>query len=464
MSRNTTLLVSISNEVLGFDSIKELYANDEDFGNIWMELETKKHRGEFILLDDNLFKHNRLCIPQTSLRSQLIKQVHAGGLSAHLGRDKTIASVESQFYWPQLKRDVGAFVKRCVVCEEGKGKARNTCLYMSLPIPESPWVDISMDFVLGLPLTQWGVDSMFFVVDRFFKMTHFIPCKKTSDVAHIERLLFQEVVRLHGVSNLITSHQDSKFLAHFLLTIWRRLGTSINFSSTAHPQTDGQTEVVNRILGNMICCLYGGKPELWDVSLAQTEFAYSSAVHSSTGFSPFEVVYKTSPRHVVELVDLPGKKNVQANRTVKEVHATHEVVRANITEVNSQYKIAADKHHRKKLFQVGDEVMVFLRKERVLVGTYSKLQPKKYGPYKIQPKINDNDYVVDLPNTMSISKAFNVLGIYEFHSVDMNEGKHSRTSSSKKRGNDEDMIQELIEEYMDMIQERDKSKCTAKNK
>ncbi|GKE73226.1 RNA-directed DNA polymerase, partial [Tanacetum coccineum] len=283
------------------------------------------------------------------------------------------------------------------------------------------------------------------------------------DAAHIARLFFQEVVRLHGGPKSITSNRDSKFLAHFLLTLWRRLGTSLNFSCTAHPQTDGQTEVVNRTLGNMIGCLCGKKSKLWDVSLAQAEFAYNSTVHSSTRFSPLEVMYKTYPRHVVDLVDLPGKTNIQANRMVEEVQATHEVVQANITEANAKYKIAADKHRRKKLFQVGDEVMVFLRRERFPVETYSKLQPKKYGPYKVLRKINDNAYVVDLPNTMSISKTFNVSDIYEFHSEDVNEGKHSRTSSSKGRGNDKDMIQKLAEEYMDHL-EHGKSKGIAKNK
>ncbi|GJZ83658.1 RNA-directed DNA polymerase [Tanacetum coccineum] len=133
----------------------------------------------------------------------------------------------------------------------------------------------------------------------------------------------------------------------------------------------------------MIRCLCGEKPKLWDVSLAQAKFAYNSAVHSSTRCSPFEVVYKTSPRHVVDLFDLPCKKNIQANRMVEEVQATHEVVRANITEANAKYKIAAYKHYRKKLFQVGDEVMVFLRKKCFPVGTYSKLQQKEYDPYKI---------------------------------------------------------------------------------
>lgn len=116
LSRKTTLLVTISNDVVGFELIKGLYSNDEDFRGTWDEIETKPHRGEFLLLDGYLFKGNRLCIPKTSLRIQLIKEVHAGGLSAHLGRDKTIASMESRFYWPQLKRDVGSFVRKCVVC------------------------------------------------------------------------------------------------------------------------------------------------------------------------------------------------------------------------------------------------------------------------------------------------------------------------------------------------------------
>ena len=129
--------------------------------------------GKFYRLDGYLFIENRLCVPNSSMCELLVREAHGGGLKGHFGVRKTLDVLHEYFFWPKMKCDVERVCARCVTCRQAKSRVLPYGLYTPLPIPSAPWVDISIDFVLGLPRSRKGRDSIFVVVDRFSKMGAF---------------------------------------------------------------------------------------------------------------------------------------------------------------------------------------------------------------------------------------------------------------------------------------------------
>jgi hypothetical protein len=269
LSKKCLLMQEFRVKTLGFDNLKEIYRDDTEFKEAYEAYENPVLRdkiqwNEYMIQDGLLFRGNQLCIPKFSMRENLLKEKNIKGLVGHFGHDKTFSKLNSSYYWPGMRTDVKKFVDRRKKFHHMKGKRQNTGLYQSLAIPERPWDTVSMDFILRLPRTQRGYDSIFVVVDRFLKMAHLIPCQKTNNVTHIVNLFFKEVVRLHDFPKSIISDQDTKFMGHFWRTLWNNLGTSFSFSSAYHPQTDGQTEVVNRSLGDLLRSLVTEHHSQWD--------------------------------------------------------------------------------------------------------------------------------------------------------------------------------------------------------
>ena len=145
------------------------------------------------------------CVPAYSLRELLIRESHCEGLMGHFGVLKTFEILSEHFYWPNMKQDVGRICSSCIQCRQAKSTSHPHGLYTLLPISHSPWTDLSIDFVLGLPKSQQGKDFVFVIIDHISKMAHFIPYRKTDDAKHVADLFFINVVRLHGVPCTIVS-------------------------------------------------------------------------------------------------------------------------------------------------------------------------------------------------------------------------------------------------------------------
>jgi hypothetical protein len=230
LSRRYALVFTLNAKLLGFEYVKELYVNDDDFASVFGACEKAAFR-KFYRLDGYLFRENRLCVPNSSMCELLVREAHGGGLMGHFGVKKTLDVLHEHFFFfflHKMKRDVKRVCARCVTCQQAKSRVLPHKLYTPLPIPSAPWVDISMDFVLGLPRSRKGRDSIFVVVEWFSKMTHFISCHKTDDATHIIDLFFREIVRLHGVLRSIVFDRDVKFLSYFWKVLWGKLNPHKN--------------------------------------------------------------------------------------------------------------------------------------------------------------------------------------------------------------------------------------------
>ncbi|KAK1595675.1 hypothetical protein QYE76_018377 [Lolium multiflorum] len=440
LSRKNMLLTQLDVKIPGLEILCDLYATDHDFAEPYRLCALGKAWEKYHIHDGFLFRANKLCVPESSVRLLLLQESHAGGLMGHFGREKTLLMLADHFYWPKMRRDVDRYVKRCITCNKSKSKLKPHGLYTPLPAPTTPWEDISMDFVLGLPRTKRGHDSIFVVVDRFSKMSHFIACHKSDDASHIANLFFREIVRLHGVPKTIVSDRDVKFMSYFWKTLWRKLGTKLLFSTTCHPQTDGQTEVVNRTLSQLLRSMIKKNLKEWEDCLPHVEFAYNRAVHSTTELCPFEVVYGFKPITPLDLLPLPihERVNMEASKRADFVKKIHVKTKELIEKKGKSNAARKNMKRKEMLFKPGDLVWVHFRKDRFPQLRKSKLKPRGAGPYKVLAKINDNAYSIDLPeDEFGVSNSFNVADLTPYDGEDLGASGYQEETSIARGGEEQ---------------------------
>ena len=195
------------------------------------------------------------------------------------------------------------------------------------------------------------------------------------------------------------------------------MGTHLKFSTTCHPQTDGQTEVTNRTLGTLLRVLVKKNIKAWDDLLPHAEFAFNRAPSKATGLSPFQVVYGQNPRTPLDLTSLPtpSKFSWEAEKRAKEIQDLHVHIRERIEKTNNQAMNQANKRKKHVQYQPGDLVWLHLRKKRFPGKRKSKLMPRSDGPFEILEKIGPNAYKVDLPGDYGVSATFNVADLSPYY-------------------------------------------------
>ena len=231
----------------------------------------------------------------------------------HLGSTKMYQDLKVSYWWSGMKRDVSEFVTT-MVCQKVKAEHQvPSGLLQPIRIPKWKWDRITMDFVVGLPLTRRNHDSVWVVVDRLTKSAHFLLVKIDYSLDKLAELYISEIVRLHGILISIISDRDLRFTSRFWGKLQEALGTRLNFSTTFDPQTDGQWERVIQVLEDILrsCVIdYEGS---WYRHIPLVEFVYNNSFQSSIGMAPYKALYGRKCRTPLCWTKLSKKKIIGPN-------------------------------------------------------------------------------------------------------------------------------------------------------
>jgi hypothetical protein len=383
------------------ETIKRAYAVDAWFQN--------KHNTKNLRFDNGFWwRNDTLVVPNdTALRQAFLHAAHDAKFSGHLGAARTFQNLARHYWWPGLRADVRKYVAECTSCQRNKPTNQKPAgMLQPMPIPETPWSIVTMDFITDLPPTDTGHDALLVVVDKLTKMTHLVPCRKSLSAEQFAPLYLANVVKLHGFQEIIITDRDVRWTSAFWREVCKQFDIKLRFSSSFHPETDGQTERANRTLEEMLRHYVSPDHADWDTHLPMIEFAFNNSYQSSTGQTPF---YTYTGRHpLTPLSSTTASNNPEARQLKLTWEERVAKARKHMLDAQSRAKVLADKKRREWSLREGDKVLLNSRHINLQHTGSRKLLPRFIGPFTVLKKIGEVAYKLDLPRNMKCHPVFHV--------------------------------------------------------
>jgi transposase InsO family protein len=355
-------------------------------------------------------------------RPKLLAWAHDNVVAGHVGDRKTLQRIKHHFTWPGVRRDVTLYCRSCGPCQRnGRGVKSQVAPLKPLPIVGKPFEFISADFIGPLKTTQAGNSYVLNVLDHATRYLESFPLPR-ADAQHT-KAAFTELFSRHGIASQLLTDRGSTFVSGAFEEFLKDMGVQHLRTSSYRPQSNGTLEKVNGTLKSMLKITMETNDLEWDVALPWLLYAYRSSSHSSTGYSPFFLLYGREPTGPLDLIyskwiDEDESEGVPINEYVKRLCDTISVALAEAQQTQAEQADsrtdAYNMRHKVKVvtFKAGDPVLIHLPVGgKPLVGKWQ-------GPYPIQERVGKQTYIVRTPDKRIKSRQLHVSALRPWLSKD----------------------------------------------
>lgn len=351
-----------------------------------------------ILYRENFQPHGEqwlLVIPR-SLQREVIAACHDDPTSGHLGLFKTYSRLRNRFFWRGMYRSASKYVRSCVPCQRRKPPTTSPAgLLHPIPPAEAPFQRIGIDMLGPFPLSSAGNRWVIASVDY---LTRYAETRATASgtAADVASFLLERIILRHGAPQTLLSDRGAAFLSETVQNILRLSNIVHSTTTPYHPQTNGLTERLNRTLAEMMSMYVTADHKNWDVILPYVTYAYNTARQSTTGFSPYYLLYGRESSSLLDcLLPRVGDDNLDpvSAAAVCNAEDARQLARLRTLDSQQQQSTRYNASHRPVSYAPGDMVWLWTPTRRV--GRSEKLLPRYTGPHKILRRISDVNYQVE---------------------------------------------------------------------